>query len=174
MLGKIEGRRRIGRQRMVGWHHRLNGHEFELTPGDGEGQGSLACCSPWIAKSQTRLSNNNKGEAPSIKTDVNSPCVYLLTLIVSMYFLPSFTRTPCPAKSFMPEACGHIPYRAVMVWICCFCGQNLDLLVGGFLSLFGVMETTGCRVRDSAQQGIFFLSLNFLVCKMWLKSINLL
>ena len=28
---------------MVGWHHRLNGHEFEQTPGDGEGQGSLAC-----------------------------------------------------------------------------------------------------------------------------------
>ena len=33
--------------KMVGWHHRLNGHEFELAPGDGEGQGSLACCSPW-------------------------------------------------------------------------------------------------------------------------------
>ena len=32
---------------MVGRHHRLNGHEFERTPGDGEGQGSLVCCSPW-------------------------------------------------------------------------------------------------------------------------------
>ena len=31
---------------MVGWHHRLNGHEFEQTWGDSEGQGSLACCSP--------------------------------------------------------------------------------------------------------------------------------
>ena len=31
---------------MVGWHHRLSGHEFEQTPGDGEGQGSLACCNP--------------------------------------------------------------------------------------------------------------------------------
>ena len=31
---------------MVGWHHPLNGYEFEKTPGDGEGQGSLACCSP--------------------------------------------------------------------------------------------------------------------------------
>ena len=31
---------------MVGWHHWLNGHEFEQTQGDGEGQGSLACCSP--------------------------------------------------------------------------------------------------------------------------------
>ena len=35
---------------MVGWHHRLNGHEFEQAPGDGEGQGSLACCSPWGCK----------------------------------------------------------------------------------------------------------------------------
>ena len=31
---------------MVGWHHRLNGNEFEQAPGDGEGQGSLARCSP--------------------------------------------------------------------------------------------------------------------------------
>ena len=31
---------------MVGWHHQLNGREFEQTPGDGEGQESLACCSP--------------------------------------------------------------------------------------------------------------------------------
>ena len=32
---------------MVGWHHRLNGHEFEQTPGIGDGQESLSCCSPW-------------------------------------------------------------------------------------------------------------------------------
>ena len=32
---------------MVGWHHRLHGREFAQSPGDGEGQGSLACCSPW-------------------------------------------------------------------------------------------------------------------------------
>ena len=32
---------------MVGWHHRLDGHEFEQAPGVGDGQGSLACCSPW-------------------------------------------------------------------------------------------------------------------------------
>ena len=35
---------------MVGWHHPVNGHEFEQTPGDGEGQGSLTCCSPWGCK----------------------------------------------------------------------------------------------------------------------------
>ena len=51
MTGKIEGRRRRGRQdEMVGWHHRLNGHEFEHALGVGDGQGSLACCSPWGRK----------------------------------------------------------------------------------------------------------------------------
>ena len=45
MLGKIEGRRRRGREdEMVGWHHWLNGHEFEQALGAGEGQGGLACC----------------------------------------------------------------------------------------------------------------------------------
>ena len=32
---------------MVGWHHQLDGHEFEQALGVGDGQGSLACCSPW-------------------------------------------------------------------------------------------------------------------------------
>ena len=51
MLGKIESRRRRGRQRMiVRWHHRLNGHEFEKTPGIGDRQVSLACYSPWDHK----------------------------------------------------------------------------------------------------------------------------
>ena len=46
---------------MVGWHHRLNGHEFEQALGDGEGQGSLACCSPWdgIESDTTEPLNNN-------------------------------------------------------------------------------------------------------------------
>ena len=35
---------------MIGWHHWLNGHEFEQAPGVGDGQGSLACCSPWSRK----------------------------------------------------------------------------------------------------------------------------
>ena len=46
MLGKTEGRR-ITEDEMVGWHHRLDGHEFEQTPGVGDGKGSLVCCSPW-------------------------------------------------------------------------------------------------------------------------------
>ena len=49
---------------MVGWHHLLNGCKFEQTPVDGEGQGSVASCSPWgHKKSDTseRLNNNNEG-----------------------------------------------------------------------------------------------------------------
>ena len=42
--------KRVTEDEMVWWHHQLNGHEFEQTPGDGEGQGSLACCSPWDYK----------------------------------------------------------------------------------------------------------------------------
>ena len=47
---------------MVGWHHQLNGHESEQTPADGEGQGSLACYSPWGHKESDTtepLNNNN-------------------------------------------------------------------------------------------------------------------
>ena len=50
--------------KMVGWHHRLNGHEFEQALGDGEGQGSLACCSLWgpreLDRTVDQLLNNWK------------------------------------------------------------------------------------------------------------------
>ena len=47
---------------MIGWHHRLNGHEFEQTLGDSGGQGSLACCSPWVAElDPTEQLNSNSG-----------------------------------------------------------------------------------------------------------------
>ena len=48
---------------MVGWLHRLNGHEFEQALGGGEGQGSLVCCSPWGQKELDAtygLNNNNE------------------------------------------------------------------------------------------------------------------
>ena len=49
---------------MVEWHHRLNGHEFEQTLGVGDGQGSLACCSPWGCKESdtTEQLNSNNSE----------------------------------------------------------------------------------------------------------------
>ena len=63
MLGKIEGGRRRGRQKtrwLVRRYHQLNGHEFEQTPGDGEGQGSLVYAFHGVAKSRTQLINSEQ------------------------------------------------------------------------------------------------------------------
>ena len=45
---------------MAGWYHRSNGHELGQTPGDGEGQGGLTCCSPWVSESDMTRRLNNK------------------------------------------------------------------------------------------------------------------
>ena len=58
MLGKIEGRRRRERQdEMVEWHHQLNGHEFEQTPGDSEDRGAWLAGVHGVTKSGTQLSD---------------------------------------------------------------------------------------------------------------------
>ena len=60
---------------MVGWRPRLNGHEFEQTLGDGEGQGSLVCCSPWGCKElkMTERRNNNITEPQMMLTWNRNP-----------------------------------------------------------------------------------------------------
>jgi len=57
---------------MVGWHHQLNGHEFEQTPGDCEAQGSLVCCSPWDCKKSDTIEklNNNSFQRKEGKSTV--------------------------------------------------------------------------------------------------------
>ena len=59
MLGKIEGQKEKGmtEDEMVRWPHSLNGHQFEQTQGDSEGQGSLECFSLWDLKNWTQLSD---------------------------------------------------------------------------------------------------------------------
>ena len=64
MLGKTEGRTE---DQMVGWYHLLNGHEFEQAPGDGEGQGSLACCSPWGRKESDMTEQLNNSHLSQLK-----------------------------------------------------------------------------------------------------------
>ena len=56
---------------MVGWHHRLNGHEFEQTSGDGEGQGSLVCCSPWGRKGSDTTEHAHTQHTHSENTDIS-------------------------------------------------------------------------------------------------------
>ena len=60
---------------MVGWHHRLSAHEFEQAPGDGDGQGSLAWCSPWGHKESDtteRLNNDFVTVFPRILSSLKS------------------------------------------------------------------------------------------------------
>ena len=55
-------------EEMVGWHHWLNGHQFEQIPGDGEGQGGLVYCSPWNCKeSDTTEQVNNNISSPNLR-----------------------------------------------------------------------------------------------------------
>ena len=55
MLGKIKGRRRGKQDEMVGWHHQLNGHESEQSPGGSEGQEAWCAAVHGVTKSQTQL-----------------------------------------------------------------------------------------------------------------------
>ena len=61
---------------MVGWQQRLDGREFEQTPGDGEGQGGLAHCSPWGHKEldTTERMNNRRGSVRRFGNDVTALC----------------------------------------------------------------------------------------------------
>ena len=59
---------------MVGWHHQLNGHEFEPAPGVGDGQEGLVCCSQWGRKklhTAEQLNNSNKCIRESFTEEVS-------------------------------------------------------------------------------------------------------
>ena len=76
--GKIE-------DEMGTWHHWLNGHEFEQTPGNGKGQESLVCCTPWGHKGQTRLSDwtttKNNNYAWMVGILPRSECLNFMTAV---------------------------------------------------------------------------------------------
>ena len=85
MLGKIEGEEKGATEDvMAGWHHRLNGHEFEQASGDGEGQGSLACCSPWGHKESDTTEWLNNFSSAQIQSDAQG-LVHILALIWSYH-----------------------------------------------------------------------------------------
>ena len=73
---------------MVGWHHWLNGHEFEQTPGNSEGQGRLVCCSPWGCKEldMTEWLNSNNDYTLIFFTILlmDHTCLFFL---MSLFFL---------------------------------------------------------------------------------------
>ena len=60
--------KRMTEDEMIGWRHRLNGNEFEQAPGDGEGKGTLACCSSWGRKESDRTEWLNWTEQSVLQT----------------------------------------------------------------------------------------------------------
>ena len=70
---------------MIGWHHRLNGHGFEQALGVGDGQGSLACCSPWCCKESdtTELNWNSEWNSSTTLRKGSGLTVWLLSKPIS-------------------------------------------------------------------------------------------
>ena len=80
---------------MVRWHHRLDGHEFEVTLGAGDGQGGLACCSPWDRKALNTTERLNRAEVIQ-----QIPTGYLLTHVsVLVFILITWLRWYLPSFS---------------------------------------------------------------------------
>ena len=102
-LGKIEGRRKRGwQEKMVGWHHRLNGHGSGWTPGVGDGQGGLACCGSWGRKESDtteRLNWTELGWAYAFERIVYF-IQYFVYLIVGMFFKLSNSVPYCSLNPF--------------------------------------------------------------------------
>ena len=102
--GKDWGREEKGttKDEMVEWHHQLNGHESEQTPGDCEGQGSLACCSPWGGK----------------ELDMNLATEQQGTGHASISLEPNTKQPPSISDSQMSlhtwRACQNTDYRAAL------------------------------------------------------------
>ena len=80
MLRKIEGRRRRGGQRER-WHYQLNGHQFKQAPAVGDGQGGLACCSPWACKESDTTERLNWTEQCAMFWE-QIPCLQLIYNLV--------------------------------------------------------------------------------------------
>ena len=93
----------------VGWHHRLSGHEFEQTSGDGEGQGSLACYNPWGCK---ELDTTEQLNNDSIKLIGVSSAFLSYVFLVGLCFWMSALKIPL---SLQLEA------DIWIVWILCHC-----------------------------------------------------
>ena len=100
---------------MMGWHHRLNGYVFEQAPKDGEGQGSLACCSPWDQNELDmiqRLNNKNNGSFnvhPSSGLITSFPEDLLLASSLSFVYLKMSLFCPILERYF-PRNSKYLSY----------------------------------------------------------------
>ena len=99
--------KRASEGEMSGWHHRCNGHELGQTSGDGEGQGSLACCNPWGRKESDttgQLTNNNNS---------------WLTMLWE-FQVGSEETQPYILNPFSPKLPSHLGYKMTLSRIPCW------------------------------------------------------
>ena len=123
---------------MFGWHHWLYEHEFEQALGSGDGQGGLACCSPWVAKSQTWLSD---------WTEVSSPKHLLFQSSCGSRiwaWLRWIRISGCPTKLPSGSGCCHFT-----TWL----GKDL------FLSTLRWIATRFVLLQDIGQNNLQFFAI---------------
>ena len=128
---------------MAGWHHQLNGCEFEQAPGDGEGQGSLVCCSPWGRKELDRTEQLNSDNVPvdvDLLAEVSGcPSVKLLFRLPSVSSV-LFGRNRYEHPTFKGWALGYISLTAnVYIYI-------LEFLCMGALTLLPHYIIFPCKI----------------------------
>ena len=112
--GKDWGQKEKGttEDEMVGWHHRLHGHEFEQAPGVGDGQGSLVCCGPWGRKKLDMTEWENWTEPkPNFLRGTNGNQFGLFKI----HFLPS--KNMLCFKTWHIHAHYYLPFPWI---ICCY------------------------------------------------------
>ena len=88
-------KKRTTEDEMVGWHHQLNGHGFGWTLWHSKGQGSLACCSPWVAKSQTGLNDWTTTSSAVVLNELGFRRVQFQIYRYCTAFSPAILRQDC-------------------------------------------------------------------------------
>ena len=136
MLGKIEGRRR-GWQRMR-WLDEINGHEFEQALGVGDGQGSLACCSPWGCKELDMTEQLNWTDA-GMMAPVGESFVPLLTYPIFPHNFYSSYTLPIQFLPLWYPGFSPLPYsnKIDSIWPTTFPWRGSDYLIHLVLPFLG-------------------------------------
>ena len=134
---------------MAGQHHRCNEHELGQTPGNGEGQGDLACCSPWGCKESDTTgqlnnnhSSNDAGEEKHTGRDMLVRGLRALTTQVYWFQGTAHLQHYTPSNSFTPSLLPSFLFKIKFIYY-------LFLAVWGFIAAGGlslVLESGGCSL----------------------------
>ena len=101
-------------EEMVGWHHRLDGHEFEWVPGDGDGQGGLACYSPWGWK-ESHLTDWTTEQQQKNLPSPHQYWLLFLPVALQYLFFPSCASYPTSAQA-LANILFTYPQKLCIIW----------------------------------------------------------